>query len=167
MIQLDTRAVVYRAYKAAIKSIKEKGGDARRPIERYHQLKTRAKDNYQMKLSEEDVTLLSKIYQLAIQYADKQLHDDTLVNQIRALRDRYNEAAIQESPPKKPSSMVRCPEHDDQDTSCPVCYPPVNALSNVLDEETREQRSKEMQEAIEKETSSRIGQAGCRGGECD
>ena len=37
MIQLDTRAVVYRAYKAAIKSIKSKGGDARRPIERYHQ----------------------------------------------------------------------------------------------------------------------------------
>ena len=167
MIQLDTRAVVYRAYKAAIKSIKSKGGDARRPIERYHQLKTRAKDNYQMKLSEEDVTLLSKIYQLAILHADKKLHDDKLANQIRALRDRYNEAAIKESTPKKPSSMVRCPEHDDQDTSCPVCYPPVNALSNVLDEETREQRSKEMQEAIEKETSSRIGQAGCRGGECD
>ena len=165
--KLDTRAVVYRAYKAAIKSIKEKGGDARIPIERYHQLKTRAKDNYQMKLSEEDVVLLRKIYQLAIQYADVKLHDDTLANQIRALRDRYNEAAIKESPSKKPSSMVRCPEHDDQDTSCPVCYPPVNALSNVLDEETREQRSKDMQEAIDKETSSRIGQAGCVGGECD
>ena len=174
--KLDTRAVVYRAYKAAIKSIKEKGGDARRPIERYHQLKTRAKDNYQMKLSEEDVVLLSKIYQLAILHADEKLHDDRLANQIRALRDRYNEAAIKESPPEKPilrhptldrDVLMDCLEHDNQNVDCPICYPPVNSLSNVLDKETREQRSKDMQEAIDKETSSRIGQAGCRGGECD
>ena len=43
----------------------------------------------------------------------------------------------------------------------------MNALSNVLDRETREQRSKDMQEAIDRETSSRIGQAGCVGGNCD
>ena len=158
--KLDTRAVVYRAYKAAIKSIKSKGGDARRPIERYHQLKTRAKDNYQMKLSEQDVVLLSKIYQLAILHADKKLHDDTLANQIRALRDRYNEATMQESTPEDHPENCK-------DTSCVMCYPPVNALSNVLDKETREERSKEMQEAIDKETSSRIGQAGCVGGNCD
>ena len=158
--KLDTRAVVYRAYKAAIKSIKSKGGDARRPIERYHQLKTRAKDNYQMKLSEEDVTLLSKIYQLAILHADEKLHDDRLANQIRALRDRYNEASMQESTPEDHPENCK-------DTSCAMCYPPVNALSNVLDKETREERSKEMQVAIDKETSSRIGQAGCVGGNCD
>jgi hypothetical protein len=160
MIQLDERAIVYRSYKAAIKSIKSKGGDARRPIERYHQLKTRAKDNYQMKLSEQDVTLLSKIYQLAIQYADKKLHDDTLANQIRALRDRYNEASMQEG------TLEDHPENC-KDTSCVMCYPPVNALSNVLDRETREQRSKDMQEAIDRETSARIGRAGCRGNDCD
>ncbi len=113
-----------------------------------------------MKLSEQDVTLLSKIYQLAILHADEKLHDDRLANQIRALRDRYNEAAIQESPPEDHPENCK-------DTSCVMCYPPVNALSNVLDKETREERSNEMQEAIDKETSSRIGQAGCVGGNCD
>ena len=160
MIQLDERAIVYRSYKAAIKSIKSNGGDARRPIERYHQLKTRAKDNYQMKLSEQDVALLSKIYQLAIQYAENKLHDEKLADQIRELRDRYNEAAMQEG------TLEDHPENC-KDTSCVMCYPPVNALSNVLDGETREQRSKDMQEAINRETSARIGRAGCRGNDCD
>ena len=176
MIQLDERAIVYRSYKSAIKAIKAKGGDARIPIERYHQLKTRAKDNYQMKLSEQDVVLLSKIYQLAIQYADKKLHDDKLIKQIKELRDRYNEASMQESTTEKPilrhptldrDVLMDCLEHNNQNVDCPICYPPVNSLSNVLDKEIREQRSKDMQEAIDRETSSRIGQAGCVGGNCD
>ena len=129
-----------------------------------------------MKLSEEDVILLRKIYQLAILYSDKTLHDDVLANRIRALRDRYNEAAMQESTTEKPilrhptldrDVLMDCLEHDNQNVDCPICHPPVNSLSNVLDKEIREKRSKVMQEAIDRETNSRIGQAGCVGGECD
>jgi len=118
-----------------------------------------------MKLAESDVELFNKVFQLALHYNDTRLHDEKLGKQIRELRDRHNESSNQKSTPttQRPANH---PENC-QNTSCVWCYPPVNALSNVLDEEIREQRSKEMQEAIDRETSIRIGQAGCRGGECE
>lgn len=120
-----------------------------------------------MKLSEVDVRLYNKVFQLALQYTDKTLHDEHLGQQIRKLRDRHKEASNQESTPEKSSPIIRCSQHDDQNTSCPVCYPPVNVLFRVPDKETREQGSKDIQEAIVIETDDRIGQAGCRSGECD
>ena len=176
MSRMADKATIYRAYRFAINSIQLGGGDARVAMERYHQLKTRGKESEQMKLSEQDVVLLSKIYQLAIQYVENTIHDDKLVKQIRELRDRYNEASIKDNTPEKPilrhptldrDVLMDCLEHDNQNVDCPICYPPVNALSNVLDKDTRKQRSKDMQEAILRETDARIGQAGCRGDDCD
>jgi len=133
-----------------------------------------------MKLTELDVELFRKIFQLALQYTDTKLHDKSLGKQIRELRDRHNEASnfisYKESIPDKPilrhptldrDVLMDCVEHDNQNVDCPICDPPVNSLSNALDRETREQRRKDMQEAINKETNTRIGQAGCIGGECD
>ena len=49
-----------------------------------------------MKLTEADVELFSKVFQLALHYNDTRLHDEKLGKQIRELRDRHNEASNQQ-----------------------------------------------------------------------
>jgi len=92
----------------------------------------------QMKLSEHEVELLGKIFQLALRYVDKKLpHEQLLGQQIRALRDRHNEASIKESTPTEPTPIVRCEEHDDKRTDCGVCYPaPTDEESERLGQST-------------------------------
>ena len=91
-----------------------------------------------MKLSEHEVELLGKIFQLALRYVDKKLpHEQLLGQQIRALRDRHNEASIKESTPTEPTPVVRCEEHDEKRTDCGVCNPaPTDEESERLGKST-------------------------------
>ena len=49
-----------------------------------------------MKLSDQDVELQGKIFQLALRYVDHKIHDEYLGQQIRKLRDRFNKFSHQE-----------------------------------------------------------------------
>mgnify|MGYP003133427328 CR=1 FL=1 len=50
-----------------------------------------------MKLTTEEVKLLSKVFQLSLHYLESTLHDEHLAKQIMALKDKY-EAMHQERP---------------------------------------------------------------------
>ena len=49
-----------------------------------------------MKLSDQDVELQGKIFQLALRYVDHKIHDEYLGQKIRKFRDRFNKVSHQE-----------------------------------------------------------------------